>query len=108
MPDVYALLLVDGIDDRETYRRYEEQFDVDSFTAHGGEIVIKSETPAPMEGDWPYQRVVLLRFPSQAQLDAWYGSPEYASVRELRLASARQRMAAFPALEWSEETRLMA
>lgn len=107
MPAVYALLLVDGIDDPETYREYEAGFDPDEFAAMGGELLIKSESPQVMEGDWPIQRVVLVRFPSQEQLDAWYDGPSYASVRGLRHKSARQRMASFPHLVWSEETRVM-
>jgi len=97
-PGAYAVLLVDGIDDLELYHRYEAEFDRKSFEAHGGEVLVLSEEPDVLEGDWPFRRLVILKFPSTAALNAWYRSPEYVLVRGLREQAARQRMAGFPGL----------
>jgi uncharacterized protein (DUF1330 family) len=95
--DVYALLLVENIDDPDTYREYERGFDRDHFKAMGGELLVKSESPNEIEGTWAHQRVVLLRFPSQEAFDTWYASPEYSAVKGLRLASGPMAMACFAA-----------
>lgn len=95
--DVFALLLVENIDDPDTYRQYEKAFDRDHFKEMGGELLVKSESPKEIEGDWTHQRVVLLRFPSQEAFDAWYASPEYSAVKGLRLASGPMAMACFAA-----------
>jgi uncharacterized protein (DUF1330 family) len=95
--DVFALLLVDEIEDPDTYRQYERGFDRGHFKAMGGELLVKSESPKEIEGEWAHQRVVLLRFPSQGHFDAWYASPEYSAVKGLRLASGPMAMACFAA-----------
>lgn len=46
------------------------------FLVHGGEIV-------PAEGTWDGQLVVL-RFPTRADAEAWYASPAYADILPLR------------------------
>ncbi|HEX4306368.1 MAG TPA: DUF1330 domain-containing protein [Solirubrobacterales bacterium] len=95
--DVFALLLVENIDDPDTYRQYERGFDRDHFKQMGGELLVKSESPKEIEGTWTHQRVVLLRFPSQEHFDTWYASPEYSAVKGLRLASGPMAMACFAA-----------
>ena len=95
--DVFALLLVEDIDDPDSYRQYEKGFDRDHFKAMGGELLVKSESPKEIEGEWTHQRVVLLRFPCQEAFDAWYASPEYSAVKGLRLASGPMAMACFAA-----------
>jgi uncharacterized protein (DUF1330 family) len=37
-------------------------------------------------------RVVILESPSRERLDAWYNSPEYKPVRDLRFRSAKTRV----------------
>jgi uncharacterized protein (DUF1330 family) len=101
MSAVYAVLLVDEIQDPERYREYERRHDRAAFAAFGGDIVIKSDDPEVLEGEWPHARLVLLRFPSREALHAWYGSEHYAEVGQLRLAASRGRMACFA--EFGEE-----
>jgi uncharacterized protein (DUF1330 family) len=97
MSTVYAVLIVDEIHDPERYREYERRHDRGALAAAGGEILVKSEEPEVLEGDWPHQRVVILRFPSRAALHTWYASDHYAEVGELRLQASHGRMAVFEA-----------
>jgi uncharacterized protein (DUF1330 family) len=99
MSAVYAVLLVDEIHDPERYREYERRHDRAAFAAFGGEIVVKSDEPEVIEGEWPHERLVLLRFPSREALHAWYSSPHYRDVGELRLTASRGRMACFTEFE---------
>jgi uncharacterized protein (DUF1330 family) len=45
-----------------------------------------------LEGEWVPKRLVILEFPSVAQLKAWYGSPEYRLLLEIRLRTAKSKM----------------
>jgi uncharacterized protein (DUF1330 family) len=45
-----------------------------------------------LEGDWKPKRVVILEFPSVAQLKAWYRSPEYRPLIEIRNRSAKSSL----------------
>ena len=42
-----------------------------------------------VEGDWSPPRVVILEFPGPEALQAWYNSPEYAPVLQLRREGAK-------------------
>ena len=39
-------------------------------------------------GDWRPSRVVVIEFPDMATAKAWYNSPEYAPLLEMRLSAA--------------------
>lgn len=67
------------IRDREGYARYEAGF-MDVFSKYEGELVAVSETAEVLEGEWPYTRAVLLRFPDRVAAKAWYESPEYQQL----------------------------
>lgn len=44
----------------------------------------------PLEGDLgPLRGVTVIEFPTPERARAWYGSPEYAPLKALRLANAR-------------------
>jgi hypothetical protein len=47
----------------------------------------------PAEGEWPWTRTVLLKFPDEAALQRWYGSPEYQTILPHRLKAANASIA---------------
>jgi uncharacterized protein (DUF1330 family) len=47
-----------------------------------------------LEGDWDPHRLVIVEFPDMAALTAWYDSPEYERLKEIRFLSARTRIIA--------------
>ncbi len=75
------------IHDAARYDQYLEGFDA-VFERYEGEVVLVDETPAVLEGAWPYSRLVLLRFPDEAALRRWYESPEYQRLARLRHGAA--------------------
>jgi uncharacterized protein (DUF1330 family) len=83
---VYGIGLI-RIDDRDAYREYERDFGR-IFQRYGGTIAAASEQPAVIEGEWPWTRTVLIRFPSRAEFDRWYQSPEYQALAKLRWSSS--------------------
>lgn len=88
----YVVALID-IRDPTEYEAYAAAFDFESFsTAHGGEILMVSDEPEVLEGEWD-GRLVVLKFPSRRQAHAWYESDEYREVRKIRWAHASSNLA---------------
>ena len=54
---------------------------------YGGKILAVTETPDVIEGKVENPRFVLLEFPSRERFRAWYDSPEYQAILQLRLES---------------------
>jgi uncharacterized protein (DUF1330 family) len=56
----------------------------------GGYQSVLRHRVTTLEGDWrPPKGVTILEFPGYEQALAWYHSPEYAPLRELRMATGR-------------------
>ena len=77
-----------SIEDRDRYRQYEAGF-MDIFQRHGGELLAVDEKAVVLEGEHPFTRTVVIRFPSQEQAEGWYHSPEYQALAQHRFASSR-------------------
>ena len=75
------------IEDRERYQLYESAF-LPVFQQFDGEILAVDESPAVAEGEWPYTRIVILRFPDREAATAWYQSDGYQAIVGHRLAAA--------------------
>jgi len=59
------------------------------IAAHGGRYLVRGGQIEPLEGDANPERVVVLEFPSMAQLKAFYDSPEYRPLVAMRQRSSR-------------------
>lgn len=79
---IYALLQV-KVKDREKLAAY-VQGHLPSFRQYGGELVIRGEGLAAIEGDWLPELFVVHKWPSGAAFRQWQDSPEYRPWRELR------------------------
>lgn len=84
---VYVVALLE-IHDRAEYGRYEDGF-LPVFLEHEGEVLGVDESVNAVEGEWPWTRTVLLRFPDEAALQRWYTSPGYQAILPHRLKGAR-------------------
>lgn len=88
---VYFIALID-IHDPARYETYLAGFD-EVFERFRGEVVAVEDEPRVLEGDWPAGRTVLIRFPSEQDLRAWYESPEYQRLAEHRRAASTASVA---------------
>jgi len=61
---------------------------------HGGEYVVRGGATIVLEGDWETQRLVVIRFPNQVALNAFWDDPEYQPLKELRQRAARAKVIA--------------
>jgi uncharacterized protein (DUF1330 family) len=83
---VYIIAQI-GIHDRAEYEKYSDGF-LDVFVKYQGELLVVSEDPVVVEGEWPYTRTVVIRFPSADEARRWYESPEYQAIAQHRYRAA--------------------
>jgi len=55
----------------------------------GGRYLVRGGAHEVVEGGWRPKRVVVVEFPSMAQLRRWYDSEEYRGPKAIRLRTAR-------------------
>jgi uncharacterized protein (DUF1330 family) len=64
-----------------------------TLAAYGGRNLVRPGGKIEvLEGDWVPKRLVILEFPSVAQLKAWYQSSEYQPLLKIRLRTAKSKM----------------
>ena len=56
-----------------------------SLTKVGGQMIAGTPSPTVLEGKWDGSWAAILRFPSMKMAQAWYESPEYRPLKELRI-----------------------
>jgi uncharacterized protein (DUF1330 family) len=73
------------IHDRAEYDTYVRAF-MGVFRKFNGEVLAVQDAPEPTEGTWPYDRTVLLSFPTREDATRWARSPEYREIAKHRHA----------------------
>ena len=74
----------------EEYRRLAPA----AIAAHGGRYLARGGPTTVLEGEFTPHRLVILEFPDMARLKAFYGSPEYQPLVEMRTRNARSSLVA--------------
>ena len=82
------IIALEVIHDREEFNNYRAGVH-DVLKKYQGEIIVSNEDFEVIEGDWPYTKTVVVRFPSIEQAKRWYESPEYQEVVQHRFAAAK-------------------
>lgn len=82
----YVVVQQQRIRDEATVAEYRKGV-LATVEAHGGRFLVRGGEVTVKEGRWPFQRLVILEFPSRAAVERWYGSPEYQKLLPLRLRS---------------------
>ena len=90
MSDVPVYMMVNlHINDAAAYRQYEKGF-FPLLKKYGGEFVTFDDAAVTLEGFSPRSgRMILLKFPSEAQARAWYADTDYQALSEHRRAGTR-------------------
>jgi uncharacterized protein (DUF1330 family) len=82
----YALVNVE-ITDSAGFAEYRKSVPA-TIAAFGGRFLTRGGATEVLEGKWIPNRVVVLEFPDVATIKAWYHSPEYQQLLELRKRTA--------------------
>lgn len=87
-----AYLIADvDVHDHAAYEEYRQHVPA-TIARYGGRYVARAAGMEVLEGDWAPARLVILEFPDMARLQAWYDSPEYRPLRDIRHRAARSRL----------------
>lgn len=82
---VYALAEL-KIHDRGGYDRYAARF-AESLRPFDGRLLAADERPQTIEGDWTYDKVVLIEFRDEETFRTWASSELYTEIAVDRVAS---------------------
>ncbi len=83
MPPVY-FMVHSTITDQAKLDAYMAQVFA-TVPSEGFRVVAIDDAPQTIEGEAPGKRLVIVELDSEERFRAWYDSPEYAPVRQLRL-----------------------
>jgi uncharacterized protein (DUF1330 family) len=85
---VYAVVNL-HITDADAYGQYEKGF-FPLLKKYGGEFITYDDASFTLEGTSPRTgRMVLVKFPSEAQARSWYADPDYQALSEHRRAGTQ-------------------
>lgn len=73
--------------DEAAYRRYQAAFPP-VFAKFDGAVLVADEAPVVLEGNWPFSKIVILRFPDEAEALRFAGDPDYVAIARDRKAGA--------------------
>ena len=83
----YAIFNI-NVTNPENYKEYIEKV-VKVTEKFGGKYIVRGGTTTKIEGTFPYQRTVVIQFPSFKNALDWYNSDEYKPIREIRFKNAK-------------------
>ncbi len=63
-----------------------------TFEPFGGRYIVRGGTIAPLEGEAPKGRIVIIAFESMEKAQAWYDSPAYQVLKPIRHKAAQSRV----------------
>ncbi|HEX9275859.1 MAG TPA: DUF1330 domain-containing protein [Casimicrobiaceae bacterium] len=88
-----AAYLIADIDvaDAQAYEGYKAGVSA-SIAAFGGRYLTRGGKTEVLEGAWVPKRLVIVEFPSMETLRAWYESPEYQPLRDLRRRASDSKL----------------
>ena len=86
----YVIAETDVVDPA-AYEEYRKQVPA-VIAKYGGKFVVRGGKVEPREGGWTPKRIVVVEFPSMAQAQKWYDSPDYAPLIKLRQKASKGKL----------------
>lgn len=87
-----AYLIADiEITDPVGYEEYKKRVPA-VIAAHGGRYLARGGASEVLEGTWRPKRSAIIEFPNLASMRAFWESPEYQPLREIRERSAKSNL----------------
>lgn len=77
--------------DQTLFEEYRQKVPA-TIAAHKGRYLARGGSTEVLEGSWSPRRCVLLEFPDMDHFRAWWSSPEYAPLGELRRRSTHSHI----------------
>jgi uncharacterized protein (DUF1330 family) len=86
-----------AIHDRNEYKACLRGF-MPVFERYGDRVLAAANEPSPFEGEWPFDRTVLLTFPTLEAVEQWSRSAEYQEIAGHRRAGTKSNVVILDAL----------
>ena len=83
----YFFLAHIKINDEKEYQKYLDHAD-EVFARYKGRYLAVDNSPEILEGDWGYDRAVVIQFESRKDFMEWYNSKGYQEILKFRLKAA--------------------
>ena len=81
MPGYFIIQI--NVTNVENYKEYIEKV-TPIVKKFGGEYIVRGGKSDNVEGNWPFQRTVVLKFPTYDMVKKWHNSDEYKPIRKIR------------------------
>ena len=89
------MLIIAEINDRPQFMKYAKAA-ANLVEEFGGHYIVRGQDAYQLEGDWPdTEKLVISRWPSMDAALAFWNSPQYAKIKELRARHAKVRVRLF-------------
>ena len=72
-----------NVTNAENYKEYIEKV-TPIVKKFGGEYIVRGGQSENVEGNWPFQRTVVLKFPTYDMVKKWHNSDEYKPIKKIR------------------------
>ncbi len=83
----YYFLAHIKINDEKEYQKYLDRAD-EVFARYKGTYLVVDKSPEILEGEWGYNRAVVIQFESREDFTEWYNSENYQEILKFRLNAA--------------------
>ena len=84
------MIIESKVKNLEKYQQYLSQVPP-IIAKHGGHYLARGGRITSLLGDWKPERMIVLEFPSEADIQDWLSSAEYRAIAPLREAGAEIR-----------------
>jgi uncharacterized protein (DUF1330 family) len=72
-----------NIFDQDKYNQYLAGYN-EIFDKYKGQVIAVDDDATVLEGEWAFKRTVIIKFPTENDLQAWYLSLEYQELARFR------------------------
>ncbi len=72
-----------NVTNKENYETYKAKV-TSIVRKYGGKYIVRGGKSEKVEGSWPYQRTVVLEFPTYEMVKKWHESEEYKPIKKIR------------------------
>jgi uncharacterized protein (DUF1330 family) len=83
----YIIASVTAAWDQEALQEYRRR-NTETVTSRGGRFLVRGGEHEVLEGEWDTKRLVVIEFPDGDTAREWFGSDDYAPLKELRRSAS--------------------
>ena len=79
------------VTDAVTYEEFRKKITVLN-AKYGGKFLVRAGKVEALDGDWKPERLIVIEFPSKAKALAWFRSPQFAPLQDMRRKASRGKL----------------